>query len=194
MFNFLHRMLGLTEGAAAALVDQQGLDDKEELVDFDNELIDGACKAGRKPGNGQDRHQIPEIAAHHLQLLVHFAKHRERTQRELIIRVTELYALMALKDQMTMEKNWTKQNPEHKPDAVVLDAQRAATAFDQAVTTLRRLRGVMGVPLSYVVCHKIFPYQDEDDGDIPCGVANSKYQTIDEELEARAPILIYPAD
>ena len=78
-----------------------------------------------------------------------------------------------------MEKNWTKQNPEHKQDAVVLDAQRAATAFDQAVTTLRQLRGVTGVPLSYVVHHKIFPYQD-DDGDIPGGDANSKYQIPDD--------------
>ena len=194
MFNFLHRKLGFTEEAAAVLVDQQGLDDKDELVEFDDDLIDGTCKAVRKPSSGQDGHQIPEIAVHRLQLLVYFAKHRERTQRELNIRVTELHALLVLKDQRTMEKNWTKQNPEHKPDAVVLDAQRAATAFDQAVTTLRRLRGVTGVPLSYVVRHKIFPYQDDDERDIPCGEANSKYQTIDEELEARAPILNYRAD
>jgi len=85
MFVFLHRKLGFTIEAATALVDQQGLDDKDELVEFDDDLIDGTCKAVRKPSSGQDGHQIPEIAAHRLQLLVYFAKHRERTQRELNI-------------------------------------------------------------------------------------------------------------
>jgi hypothetical protein len=85
MYYVLHTKLGFTEEAAAALVDQQGLDDKDKLVEFDDELIDGTCKAVRKPSSGQDGHQIPEIAAHRLQLLVYFAKHRERTQRELNI-------------------------------------------------------------------------------------------------------------
>jgi hypothetical protein len=108
---------------ASALVDHQGLDDQDKLVEYDDELIEGTCKAVRKPSSGQDGHQIPEIVAHRLQLVVYFAKHRERTQRELNVRVTDLNALLSLKDQRIMKKNWTKQNPEHKPDAVVLDAQ-----------------------------------------------------------------------
>jgi hypothetical protein len=192
MCNFLVK-LGFTEAASSALVDHQGLDNQVKLVKYDDDLIEGTCKAVRKPSSGQDGHQIPEIVAHRLQLAAYFAKHRERTQHVLNVRVTDLNALLSLKDQRIMEKNWTKQNPEHKPDAVVLDAQRAVMAFDQAVTVLQCLRGVTGITLLYVVCHKIFPYQDDDDGDIPCGLANSKYQTIDEELEARAPILNYVA-
>jgi hypothetical protein len=85
MYNFLNSKLGFTEEAAATLVDQQGLDDKDKLVEYDNELIEGTCKAVWKPSSGQDGHQIPEIGAHHLQLAVYFVKHRERTQRELNI-------------------------------------------------------------------------------------------------------------
>ena len=78
MYFFPHRKLGFTKEAAAALVDQQGLNDTDELVEFDDDLIDGTCKAVRKPSSGQDGHQIPEIAAHRLQLLVYFAKNTGR--------------------------------------------------------------------------------------------------------------------
>ena len=188
MYNFLLK-LGFSEDVAAAMVDDQGLDRKRKLLEYDDDLIEGTCKAVRKPSSGQDRHQIPEIVAHRLQLVVYYAKHMERTRRELNIRTTELSQILALRDQRLMEKNWTKHNPEHKPEATVLDAQRAATAFDHAVTILRRLRGVMGVPLSYVVRNKLYPYEDDVDDDVPCGHAGSKYQTFDEEMEARAPIL-----
>jgi hypothetical protein len=39
MYFFLHRKLGFTKEAAAALVDQQGLDNKDELVELPNFML-----------------------------------------------------------------------------------------------------------------------------------------------------------
>ena len=102
--NFLKK-LGFSDAAAAILVDHQGLDNQYKLLEYDDELIEGRCKAVWKPSSGQDRHQIPNIIVHHLQLVVYFAKHRERTQRPLNVRVTGLNNILALRDQRLMEKN-----------------------------------------------------------------------------------------
>jgi hypothetical protein len=68
-----------------------------------------------------------------------------------------------------------------------LDAQRAAQAFDQVTTILRRIQGVTGVPLAYVVRHQIIP--NFEDKDLRMVYRGSRFTTYDEEMEARAPII-----
>jgi len=118
---------------------------------------------------------------------VFYAKHLDRTQRPFDLVGTTLEKINAFKDQKKLERDWLKQNPEHKTEPMALDGQRAAMAFDQAVTILRRIWGATGVPLSYVVRHKLVLDQENDNP--PCGEAESNYLTYDEEMVARAPIL-----
>ena len=185
----LLQLLGFSEAAANALVTEQLITDQDALLELDDDQVENLCKTVRKPGGGDGGHQIPEMAVARLQLLVFYVKHLDRSDR---FRFTDLAhvdlaKLNKFKDQKKLEKDWLKQNPEHKLEAMQLDTQTAAASFDQAVTILRRIRGVTGVPLSYVVRHRLYPAHSAEDP--PCGNADSAYTTHDEELEARAPIL-----
>ena len=189
--------LGFSEAAAVALVDQQLLNKWETLLELDDDAVDNLCRTVRKPGGGEDGHQIPEMAMTRLQLLVFYAKHLDRIQRKYEITgsnatniTPNLARITPYKAQKTLEKDWLKNNPEPKYEPMALDGSRAAIAFDQAGVILRRIRGATGVPLSYVIRHSLrAPYNDR-----PCGEPNSPYGTYDEEMVARAPILKNPND
>ena len=181
------RLIGFSPEAAGAMVNEQLLIN-QETVELDDEQVENLCRTVRKPGGGTEGHQIAEMARTRLQLLVFYVKHLDRVDR---LRFTNLEyldigMLNAFKDQKRLEREWHKTNPEHKHEAMQLDPQRAATAFDQAVTMLRNIRGVTGVPLAYVVRHNLIPKHHADDP--ACGKVGSVYSTYDEELEARAPI------
>jgi hypothetical protein len=127
------------------------------------------------------------MAVQRLQLLVFYYKHLKRTQLQFEHDLATVKNISDLKDQKALEMDWTKQNPEHKLEPMQLDAQQAAQAFDQATTILRRIRGVTGVPLAYVVRHRIIP--DFEDKDRPMVYRDSRFTTHDKEMEARAPII-----
>ncbi len=179
--------LGFSEGAAEALADNQLLNRHEVLDQMDDANVTDICKAVRKPGGGEDGHPIPEMAVQRLQLLVFYHKHLKRIQMKFEHDLATVTNISNLKDQKALEQDWTKQNPEHKLEPMQLDMQRAAQAFDQATTILRRIRGVTGVPLAYVVHHRII--LDFDDKDLPMVYRNSRFTTYDKEMEAWAPII-----
>ena len=165
---------------------EQLIKDEDALIELDDEQVESLCKTVRKPGGGEEGHQIPEMAMTRLQLLVYYAKHLDRTDRLRFTTIDadhiNLHTLTAFKDQKKHEKDWHKQNPQHKLEAMHLDNNQAARSFDQAVTILRHIRGVTGVPLSYVIRHKLIPPHSADDP--ACGKVGSTYTTFDEELEA----------
>jgi len=166
------------------LVVSQLLNKGEAILELDDDLISDLCKMVCQPGGGDAGRQIPEMA---VQLLVFYTKHLDRMQQPFDLVGTTLEKINAFKDQKKLERDWRKQNPEHKTEPMALDRQRATVAFDQAVTILRRVQGATGVPLSYVVRHKLAP--DQEDDDPPCGVEESNYLTYDKEMVAQAPIL-----
>ncbi len=137
-------------------------------------------------------HPIADIALQRLQLLVFYTKHLSWTQVEFDIDNISVNDINRLKEQKKLEKDWLKQNPEHKLDPMQLDSQWAAKCFDQVTTILRRICSVMGVPLSYVVRHRLIP--DEDNGNTPMGGQDSRFTSYDKEMEGRAPILHQDAD
>jgi hypothetical protein len=70
---------------------------------------------------------------------------------------------------------------------LTLDTSTATKAFDKVKTILGQTRGVMGIPLLYVIRVALVP---EDDGnDPPFGDEDSKYISIDMEMIACAQIL-----
>lgn len=192
MLNIFEK-LGFSPEACRALVEDQQINSPDVLLEMNDDGVSDLCKVVRKPGGEGEGHQVAEISLQRLQLLVFYTKHLARTQQGFDLDNTSVKDINRLKEQKKLEKDWLKQNPEHKLEPMQLDAQRAAKCFDQATTILRRIRGVTGVPLSYVVRHRLVP--DEDDGgDTPMGSRNSRFTSYDEEMEGRAPILHADAD
>jgi hypothetical protein len=131
--------IGFSEGTAKALADNQLLNGHEVLDQRDNVNVTDICKAMRKPGGGEDGYPIPEMAIQQLQLLFFYHKHLKRIQMKFEHDLATVTNISNLKDQKALEQDWTKQNPKHKLKPMQLDAQRAAQAFDQATTILRRI-------------------------------------------------------
>jgi hypothetical protein len=81
---------------------------------------------------------------------------------------------------------------EPKYPSLTLDTSTATKAFDKVRTILGQTRGVMGVPLLYVIRVALVPKDDDDDPAFRD--EDSKYTSIDMEMIARAPILSDEAD
>ena len=113
----LIKSLGFSKEAASALVREQLIEDEDALLELDDEQVENLCKTVRKPGGGEEGHQIPEMAMTRLQLLVYYAKHLDRTDRLRFTAIdaghVDLHTLTSFKDQKKLEKDWHKQNPEH---------------------------------------------------------------------------------
>ena len=179
--------LGFSDGAAKALIDQQLLADDDALLELDDDRVDDICRAVRKPGGGQDGHQIAELAIQRLKLAVFYMKHQVRCQRVGNLMITDNEDLDTLKQQYLLEKNWKVTNPDTDLKPMALEDNRAPIAFELAKTILRGRRGTTGIPLAYVVRHEIAP--EDALYDPWWGHEDSTYLTIDQELIARAPIL-----
>jgi hypothetical protein len=63
----------------------------------------------------------------------------------------ELKEITLFKEQKRLEDGWAANNKEPKYTAIALDITSAAKAFDKVKTILTRIRGVLGVPLVYVI-------------------------------------------
>ena len=177
--------LGFSKEAAHSLVHEQVINSPSSILELSDEDVLNVCKAVRKPGGGEAGHIIPELAISRLQLAVFYIKHQFRTYGPLHVPDIDVRLVKEFREQMIMEKEWTKKNPEHKLDPIPLDANKAPVAFDQLQTILRNMRGSTGMPLSYVIRHKIFP----DPMEFSPGHPDSPYSTYDEEIIGRGMII-----
>ncbi len=140
---------------------------------------------------------IAEISAARLKLAVFWIKHQDCTQREVgiparpLVKV-ELKTMLLLKTQKQLEGKWRLSNKEPDYPALTLDMASATKTFDKTKTLLSRVRGVTGIPLSYVIRGKI--KVEHKTNDPKFGEVDSTYTSIDEEMIARAPILSDDAD
>ncbi len=62
-----------------------------------------------------------------------------------------LATLNQLKEQKRLEDGWAANNKEPEYVSIALDLASAAKAFEKVKTILTRIRGVLGVPLVYVI-------------------------------------------
>ena len=100
--------------------------------------------------------------------------------------------MLLLKTQKQLEDEWRLGNKEPEYPAQTLNMALATKTFDKTRTTLSRMCGVTGIPLSYVI-RGILKVKDVVD-DPAFGETNSAYTSIDSELIMRAPILSSDAD
>jgi hypothetical protein len=66
---------------------------------------------------------------------------------------TELATLNLLKEQKRLEDGWAANKKEPKYTTIALDLTSAPKAFKKVKTLLTCVRGVLGVPLVYVIQH-----------------------------------------
>ena len=192
--NFLawyKEVFGFSDEVARALYDDQLLKGKLILSELTDQTIDNIVKAIRRTLN------IAEISVERLKLAVFWIKHMDRVQRDVGIPArplvkTELKEMLLLKTQKQLEDDWRLSNKEPDYTTQTLDVASAAKTFDKTKTLLSRVRGVTGVPLSYVIRGKIKVEHETDEPEF--GATDSKFTSIDEEMIARAPILSEDAD
>jgi hypothetical protein len=101
--------------------------------------------------------------------------------------IYETTAVKLLKTPKQLEDEWRLGNKEPDYPIQTLDLASAAKTFDKTRTLLSRVRGVTGVPLSYVIRAILFPPHESDDPAF--GEQEFAYTSIDSELISRAPIL-----
>ena len=185
--NFLawyKEVFGFSDEVARALYDDQLLKGKSILSELTDLTIDNIVKAIRRTLN------IAEISVERLKLAVFWIKHMDRVQRDVGIPSrplvkTELKEMLLLKTQKQLEDDWRLSNKEPDYSTQTLDVASAAKTFDKTKTLLSRVRGVTGVPLSYVIRGKIKVEHETDEPEF--GATDSQFTSIDEEMIARAP-------
>jgi hypothetical protein len=113
-----------------------------------------------------------------------------------LVRV-ELNELTLFKEQKRLKDGWAANNKEPEYTAIALDITSAAKAFEKVKTLLTRVRGVLGVPLVYVIRHILIPKDDDNDpaiGEEDAANGLSKYTSIDHETITRCPIVTKDVD
>jgi hypothetical protein len=126
------------------------LQDKKTLAEPSDSKIDSIMCAIRRT------QLIAKISAARLKLAIFWFKHQDRTQRVIGITVAllvrmNLDTIMLLKTQKQLEEDWLLSNKEPDYPAATLDLALATKTLNKTRTALSRMRGVTGVPLSYVI-------------------------------------------
>jgi hypothetical protein len=184
-------VFGFTDTVAKALYDKQLLQDKKTLAKLSNSEIDSVIRAIRRTL------PIAKISAARLKLAIIWIKHQDHTQCKVgipanpLVRVT-LKTMLLLKTQKQLEDEWRLGNKEPDYPDQTLNMALATKIFNKTRTTLSCVRGVTGVPLSYVI-RGILKVPDTVD-DPAFGAVDLPYSSIDSELISGAPILSADAD
>jgi hypothetical protein len=100
---------------------------------------------------------------------------------------TTLVMINALKEPKHLDKTWATDNTEPNCVAITLDTGLVTKAFEKVKTMLTHVQGMMGALRVYIIRHQLIP--DNEDDDPPFGKGDTKYNSIDQEMTARAPIL-----
>jgi hypothetical protein len=187
-------VLEVDTNAIRDIVEVQGIDNLNILLDLDTEGIDKLCKNVRKPGGmvqGQDDDDDDDVpmlahgsnintkAEMNLIKTVYFLQHMKRTSRVPHPNDITLESIAALTTQKKAEK-------EHKnpalPDAkeFITPSKTWPKTIEEFDSIFRSMRGSTGIPLLYTVRNHEEPADDPAEG----------WRSFDEEMIYRAPIRV----
>jgi hypothetical protein len=188
------RVLLFSQGVAEAVYDDQMIITLDVLRDLTDNIINKLCRAIRKPGGDGPGHQISELSKTCLKLFAFWARHMWGTSRGVNDWTDTTYdEVKTLTNQKTLEDNLLNTKPPETP-AMTLDLHLAAKAFTDMLILLGKMRGITGHPLSYVPHPNLKGPNDADIDDknedtLPFGQPRSPYDSINDKLCRRAPIL-----
>jgi hypothetical protein len=143
-----------------------------------------------------------ELAVTRLKLLTFWLRHQHRTGRVIggvhnpLVRI-DLATLNQLKEQKRLEDGWAANNKEPEYISIALDLASAAKAYEKVKFILTPIRGMLGVPLVYVIQHLLIPEKPDQDpafGDNDTITGDSEYTSHDHETITRCPILTENCD
>jgi hypothetical protein len=188
MIAWMEGQLGFSQVVATELYQKQLLKTWKPFSELKDDEIDRIIQAIQR----DLKESIAKISVTRLKMAVYWVKHQLRTNRpagqpdRTLSSVTQA-DLLLLKEQKAMEDEWYSSNkePDHTP--LTLDLASAPKVFDKMKTIFTRICGTRGIPLAYVIRHKIEPPGWRTDP--PYGDPDSAYPSHDEEMIARAPIL-----
>jgi hypothetical protein len=169
--------------------------DAQALSKLDDDSVANVCKSVSKDV-GQS---IAEIATTKLKLACFWVRHQYWTLREIggtqrpLVKIVYSGEIDCLREQKQEEDQWAAACTEPEYPLLTLDTSTATKAFDKVKTILGQTRGVIGVPLLYVI-RVTLALPEDDNNDPAFGDEDSKYISIDMEMIARAPILTDEAD
>ena len=143
-------VFGFTDSVAKALYDKQLLRDKNTLAELSDSKVYNVMRAICRT------QAIAELSSAQLKLVIFWIKHQDRTQREIGIparplATIKLDTIMLIKTQKQLKDKCQLGNKEPDYPAQTLDLALATKTFNKTRTILSRVRGVTGVPLSYVI-------------------------------------------
>ncbi len=153
---FLEDVCSFNDDAAAAIVDDQGYSDLDELCRLDDKGADNLCSILRKSQTGPAGvvagQSISNLAQERLKLAIFALKHQKRVSREIDLSEISKESMLSLDQQRQMEKTFMNK----------LDGYSQATFKDLAKTfevvseQLEHGRGINGEKLAYVVRPDLF--------------------------------------
>jgi hypothetical protein len=179
----LERM-GFTPEAAQLVTGDQGIDSVDELRNLDDDKASNLCRVLRRPGGtnaagaADPGTKVSARAEDNLKLAIYYVKHQDRVSRAVNVGEITLTNVRKLIKQRDTERNHT--DPDTPP---VIDCKDWPKTMEAVEEYLRQFRGVNDVPLSYVVRIALAPKPAVTD-------PATNYLTLDEEMIARAPILV----
>ena len=188
-------VFGFSDHVATALYDDQLFKDASTIAELRDSEIDSVCCTLCCDSSLP----IAELAVTRLKLLTFWIRHQTCTGSEIggtlnpLVR-TNLATLNLLKEQKRLKDGWAANNKEPEYTAIALNLASAAKAFEKVKTILTRIRGVLGVPLVYVIRHLLIPEDESDDlafgdDDNAPGMGKPKYTSHDHKTTTRCPIL-----
>ena len=173
--------LRFTNQAAAEIVDNEGIDEMSEFETLTETQIESICKIVRRPGGAAAGILISAVAEENFKLGVFYVKHLRRCTRTVAYAGVTLANVRSIRQLRDYEKE--HEDPTELP---VIDHKDWPKTMENLTEYLHGFRGTTGVPLSYIMRTNETPPGTGTDPTF--GAAGSKYNSIEEEMVARAPI------
>ncbi len=130
----------------------------------DDDVVANVCKAvGKDVGQS-----VSKIAATKLKLVCFWVRHQYRTSREIggtqrpLVKIIYSGEIDRLRQQKRDKDQWAAARTEPEYPSLTLDTSTATKVFDNVRTILGRTRGVMGVPLLYVIRVALVPPEGDN--------------------------------
>ena len=184
-------VFGFSDHVATALYDDQLFKDATTIAEFGDSKTDSVCRTLHRDSSLP----IAKLAVTRLKLLTFWIRHQACTGRKIGGTLNPLVRTKL--STRNLLDGWAANNKEPEYTAIALDLASAAKAFEKVKTILTRIRGVLGVPLVYVIRHLLLSNEADDDpafrnDDTIAG--KSKYSSHDHETITHCPILTKDCD
>jgi hypothetical protein len=190
---WFREVFGFSDQVATALYDDQLFKDAMTIAEFGDSEVDSVCRTLRRDSNLK----LAELSVTRLKLMTFWVRHQYRTSHVIggvgnpLVRIDlKTITLLKVKEQKRLEDGWAANSKEPEYTTIALDIASAAIAFEKVKTILTRVRGVLGVPLVYVIQRQLFPEEERDDPAF--GDDNDKkpqYTSHNHEMITRCPIV-----